>query len=379
MSDNATVVKLVNDNHETVTFPSSGQHAEPNWQSSAVEYQNTSISTVLFPEAQNVDVTKDYTNTSYTQQNDLATFSVDKSGAVDTAVSSYKTEVKSNTPTPTGPDNSSSAKESKKDSPEPPTASPEKAKTKTSSKQEGKDKPVSKKADSPSSNRKESSAKAEPKEKPPESKKAKPEKNTQKRPGEIRDIQNIEENNQHVSTNKQAFGLANFNFNGSSPRSQAKKNGTSKSIKQSIPNPSEKINQIIEQVTDLQQINQDLSHAIKTGAPVSELKKLTKQFENIATNLNTKYGSLSKKLDNMSPEAKKQISSLVSPAKLESLSQKTEIAGKIMSKDNLTQVGMAGSKKLNKIAPDISKSMEKMQQSIQDITSAIVNALNMGR
>ena len=378
MSDkNLEVVELINANQEQVSIPVASEATTPDWQNKAIEYKNQMLSTAKFPPNTDLDLSKDFSKTTYNPESAIIPLPVDKAGSVDVGVSDYvsksqgeaKAVVTESTPSPnengTKPTDNKTPDSQKKES-------PNKASNAHKQNKSSPAKKTSPRTDPKKESNVDKETKGEPQKKKGEKRKENPDND--------RSLVNVtEKNDQNVTNSNQSYGFANLNFNGSSARGQARKNNADKTNKQSIPNPSEKMNQIIDLVTELEQANIDLGHAIDTGAPASELKKHTKKFESTAQKLNTKYSSLSKKLDTLSPSAKSQIAQMVSPAKLESLGKKTESAYMILSKDNLSNIGMTGSSKLKKISPDLSKSMEKMQQSLKDITSTIMNSLSIGR
>ena len=376
MSDkNLEVVELVNGNQEKVSIPVDSEASKPDWQSMAIEYKNSLLSTVKFPPNPDLDLSKDYSKTTYNTENEIVPLSVDKSGSVDVGVSSYvaKGEAKAvdteNTPSPTDietkPTDNKAPDSKKKESPDKPSNAPKQNKSSPTKK-------ASPKTNAENEPEVDKETKGEPQKKKGEKRKANPDNDRSQ-------VNLTEKNNQNVSNNNQSFGLANFNFNGSKSRGQERKIADAGMKKNTFPNPSDKINSIIDLATQLEQANLDIGHALDTGAPASELKKHTKKFESTAKNLNSKVKSLGTKLDKLTPEMKTRLGQQISPAKMESLAKKLDSSKNIMSKDNLSKIGMAGSNTLQKLSPELSKSTEKMQQSIQDMTSAILKSLGIGR
>ncbi|MGF1826866.1 hypothetical protein [Vibrio splendidus] len=338
-----------------------------------IEYKNSMLSTVKFPSNPDLDLSKDFSKTTYNPENAIVPLSVDKAGSVDVGVSSYVSkaqgEVKvvdtESTPSPT--DNGTKPTDNKA-----PDSQPKKQSNTPKQNKSSSAKKAPPKANAEKESKVDKETKGEPQKKKGEKRKETPDNDRSQ-------VSLTEKNNQNVSNNNQSFGLANFNFNGSGSRRQARKNNNAGMKRKTFPNPSEKMNSIIDLATQLEQANLDIGHALDTGAPASELKKHTKKFESTAKSLNSKIQSLGTKLDKLTPDMKTRLGQQISPAKMESLAKKLDSSKNIMSKDNLSKIGMAGSNTLQKLSPELSKSTEKMQQSIQDMTSAILKSLGIGR
>ncbi|EJG0325226.1 hypothetical protein C4D07_RS16830 [Vibrio parahaemolyticus] len=185
----------------------------------------------------------------------------------------------------------------------------------------------------------------------------------------------VDQYNQNINTNRNSYGLFNLNHNGSKAQggpsfltsSYNKLKGEQPGLKQ--------INSVIDRSRDLQQSYLDLKGLIAEGAPASTLKKAEKNFEKIASDLNKSVSKVQKGLDNLGPNAIDQLGKAVGQDKLSQCKKSLETATKLLSGENVQEVGMQTSKIVQKAA-------ENMHKTVENITNTInttINMLGLGR
>ena len=178
---------------------------------------------------------------------------------------------------------------------------------------------------------------------------------------------------QEVSNQRTSYGLVNYNRSGGGRG--GKKPGKPKKPEFGM----DRINSIIDSSKKLQQMHQDLSTAVKEGAPPRVLKEKAKQFENQFSKLTKDLDRVGTKFNKLGPESMNVLKQKIGDEKFKQLNGALDGAKQCMSPESLKNIGMEGSKSLNQNMQKFTQSLEKMQSSIQALLKTVNNALSFGR
>lgn len=185
-----------------------------------------------------------------------------------------------------------------------------------------------------------------------------------------------ERNNQSVSNVRNSTAFLNYNKNGSGTN-RGVNGGKAKPVKPAMD--IKRVNKMIDKAKQIQQLKQDLATAIKEGAAPKELKARASKLEKEFSSFTKELGRVSSKLDKLAPDSLNALKESIGADKFNNLSKAIDGVKESMSPESLKNIGMEGSKALNKAMPNFAKSTEKLQEAIQAMFNSISKTFSIGR